>query len=205
MCRQSLCSLTVSSSSSSRQRTISSSGQVAWYATTTGVSPSDSRRPAAPYQLAGAGGGQEDRHRRAVPGELAQLLAGRHRRLAALQPGQHHRLRDLGDGQLAPARARRPRENAETPGHDLHLEPELGGGRTAPAPPPQRRVTGVHAGDPQALGGGPPVDGETSSADMRAESTSSALAARARALRHDQAGRPDHDVGLGDRRAPRRT
>ena len=102
-------------------------------------------------QLAGPRGGQEQRHRGAVPGELSHVLPRRHRRLAAAQPGQDHRLGDLRDGQLA-LNGGGHRGEAGHPGHDLGVQAEL----AAPVKllldgTPERGVTGVDAGDAQLL------------------------------------------------------
>jgi hypothetical protein len=102
-------------------------------------------------QLLGAGGRQEQRHRGAVLGEAADRLAGRHRRLAALEPGEHDRLRDLGDRQLA-LHDRRDGAEAAHARDDLGLEAERGAQLVLLlGAAPQRRVAGVDAGDQQAL------------------------------------------------------
>jgi hypothetical protein len=92
-----------------------------------------------------------------VLGEAADRLAGRHRRLAALEPGEHDRLGDLGDRQLA-LHDRRDGAEAADARDDLGLEAE-GGAQLVLllGAAPQRRVAGVDAGDEQALAGGPLV------------------------------------------------
>ena len=143
VCFQSLCSLTVSSSVPTVQVTTSSSGQVAWYADDDGRV----RRVAAVEQfvpqLSRSGGGQEERHRGAVPGELADLLAGRHRRLAAAEPGEDDRLGDLWNGELPVDERGDRRERARRPGRSRARGRARRRARAAPA----RRPTG--AGSPE--------------------------------------------------------
>ncbi|PSK54646.1 hypothetical protein B0E53_07078 [Micromonospora sp. MH33] len=150
-------------------------------------------------RLPGACGGEEQRHGGAVPGELADPLAGRHRRLAALQAGEDHRLGDLGDGQL-PADQRGDRGERGHPGHHLHGQAEgVAQVELLLYGTPQGRVAGVDPGHGQPLDGGPlverpdPLDGQLGRVDD--------LGARAGVGEHvgvHQAGRPDHHVGLGD-------
>ena len=201
VCRHSLRSLHTASTSSSRQahgQLVGPAGAVGHdHRGVVGVAAG----PQLLDQLRRAGGRQEDRHRGAVPGELAQLLPLRHRGLAALEPAQHHRLRHLGDRQLAARRRPPPRRTPRPRARSRRRARAPGPRRTAPAPRPtargRRSAPGRPAGRPQPRGGRARARPRGRSCE---ESTSSA-SARACSVTHSamtRLGRPDDDVGLGD-------
>ena len=150
-------------------------------------------------QLTRARRRQEQRHRRAVTGEFGDLLARRHRGLAAAEPGQDHGLGDFRDRQLAPD----PRGHggeAGHPGDDLGVQVQrralvellLDGA-------PQRGITGVDAGHAELFPGGPLVVGQD--ALHRQPGGVHDLGVFPRVGQHvrvHQARGPDHHVGRGD-------
>ena len=94
---------------------------------------------------------QVNRHGRAVAGQVVQLLAGGHRRLARVA-GKDQRLRHLGQGQLAFQQGGagggggHPRDDLEGDRQRAQLANLLADGAI------QRGVAGMHAGHILALG-----------------------------------------------------
>ena len=150
-------------------------------------------------QLARPRGGQEQRHRGAVPGEAGDLLPGRHRGLAAAEPGEDHRLGHLGNGQF-PADRGGGRGEAGHARHDLGGQPQRGAlVQLLLDRAPQGRVAGVHPRHLQAVAGGTFVVRQH--ALHRQLRGVHYLRPRSRVVddaRMNQAGRPDHDVGRSD-------
>ena len=150
-------------------------------------------------QLPGAGRGQEQRHRRAVPRELDHLLARRHRGLAAAEPGEDDRLRDLGNRQLPPDQRRDGGEGAD-PGDGFVRQPDF----VAQLPlllhrAPQRRVPGMDARHAQPVAGRALVERPDAFQRQPRRVDDLGVGPGVRQdVGGDEAGRPDDHVGGGD-------
>ncbi len=142
---------------------------------------------------------QVQRHRGAVPGELAHRLLGRHGGAAPLQPGEDQRLGHFGQGDLHLGGRRAGREG-RNPRDRLVRQPQpvtqlaLFRGR-----PIDCRVAGVDARDQQALVAGAFVQrGDVLQGRGGRVDQHRVRFVAGHDLGRDQRGRPDDDVGGGD-------